>query len=147
MEIRILQPGDDNWKTAADYAEACSWRAGPFLAKQMRGGDFSDWERVFAAFDGERMAGYCTLSKTDCIPDVAYTPFISFVFVGEPDRGSRLSQRLIEAALQYAKTIGFSRVYLVSGERGLYEKYGFQKREDRKDFWGNEEQIFVIRDF
>lgn len=34
--------------------------------------------------------------------------------------------------------------YLVSGEQGLYEKYGFIKFDDKEDRWGNKEQIFSI---
>lgn len=56
---------------------------------------FNDWERVIVALDNEKICGYCTVSKTDCIPDVDYTPYIGFMFVGEEYRGNRLSQQLI----------------------------------------------------
>lgn len=36
--------------------------------------------------------------------------------------------------MNYAKSIGFEKVYLVSGENGLYEKYGFIKIDDKKDY-------------
>jgi GNAT superfamily N-acetyltransferase len=75
--------------------------------------------RVFAATDGERIAGYCTLAKTDCVPAAAYTPYIGYVFVGEAYRGARLSEKLVRAAAEHAYALGFSRVYLVSGEIGL----------------------------
>jgi len=32
--------------------------------------------------------------------------------------------------------LAYSKVYLISGEQGLYEKYGFEKIEERKDLWG-----------
>jgi len=51
---------------------------------------------------------------------------------------------LIKQALKYAKAIGFEKVYLVSNEKNFYEKYGFVKIEDKKDFWGRIEQIFSI---
>ena len=47
------------------------------------------------------------------------------MFVGESHRGHRLSQRLIDAAANYAASLGFECVYLVSDHHGLYEKYGF----------------------
>ncbi len=97
----------------AEYAEKCSWRAGAFLAAEMKKDLFNDWERGFAAVEGDTISGYCTLAKTDC-------------------------------ALAYAKTLGFDKVYLVSGEQGLYEKYGFIKLEDKKDRGGRDEQIFFI---
>ncbi len=144
MIIEPISHGSDFWNPLIEYAENCSWRAGPFLAQAMREEKFADWERVFVARESTDIAGYCTLAKTDCTPDVAYTPYIGFVFVGEPYRGRRLSQDLIQCALGYAKKIGFTKVYLVSGEQGLYEKYGFAKIEDAKDYWGRDEQIFVI---
>ena len=144
-EILMLSPEHPLWLPTADYAAACSWRAGPYLSKQMQTNGFSGWERVFIAVKEDKIMGYCTLASRDCIPDVEYTPYIGFVFVGEAYRGERLSEQLIRAVLTYAKTLGFSTVYLVSGERGLYEKYGFVKQEEHRDQWGNWEQIFAIR--
>ncbi|MBA4688833.1 MAG: GNAT family N-acetyltransferase [Candidatus Galacturonibacter soehngenii] len=90
------------------------------------------------------MVEYCTFVKEDCIPDCIYTPFIGFVFVEEAYRGNRISQKLINKALNYAKEKGFSSVYICSDENGLYEKYSFKKICKAKDHWGNEEQIFKI---
>ena len=143
LTIRMLAPGDERWDAVREYAQNCSWRAGPQLAKAMAEGGFRDYERVFAALDGERVAGYCTLAKTDCVPEAAYMPYIGYMFVGEAYRGHRVSGKLIEAALDYAKSLGFERVYLVSGEKGLYEKYGFQKLEERMASYGKPAQIFV----
>jgi hypothetical protein len=83
VKIESLIYSDNLWKVVADYAQGCSWRAGTALAKRMKGNHFSDWERVFAAIDGDQIAGFCTLTKTDCIPDIAYKPYIGFIFVGE----------------------------------------------------------------
>lgn len=144
MDIKVLKYGDDLWELVINYAKNCSWGAGPFLSNQMQENGFLDWERVFVAIDGLQICGYCTLTKTDCIPDVEYTPYVGFMFVGEEYRGHRLSEQLIKQALKYAKTIRFEKVYLVSGEKDLYEKYGFVKIEVKKDFWGRLEQIFSI---
>lgn len=95
MEIKALVPSDFLWQELIAYAASCSWKAGPFLARDMENGHFTEWERVFAA-------------------------------------------------LAYAGELGFPRVYLVSGEKGLYEKYGFRKIDEKKDAWGNDEQIFMI---
>lgn len=152
MEIKALVPADSLWQELMAYAASCSWKAGPFLARDMENGHFTEWEHVFAALEdrtgsasGEyEIAGYCTLARRDCIPDIPYTPYIGYMFVGEKFRGRRLSGQLIQAALAYAGELGFPRVYLVSGERGLYEKYGFRKIDEKKDAWGNDEQIFMI---
>jgi predicted N-acetyltransferase YhbS len=144
MEIRALQFEDDLWNSFIQYAENCSWEAGPFLAKQMRENRFSDWEMIFVATEDTNILGYCTIAKKDCIPNVIYTPYIGFVFVGEEYRGNRISEQLVKFALAYAENIGFKEVFLVSGEEGLYEKYGFTKIDDKKDFGGNDQQIFRI---
>lgn len=144
MDIIAIRIGDALWETVINYAENCSWRAGASLAKQMKEKGFADWERVFVATKGSQICGYCTFVKIDCIPDVDYTPFIGYMFVGEEYRGRRLSQQLINQALEYAKTLGFTKVYISSGEKGLYEKYGFSKIDDKKDFQGRDEQVFAI---
>ncbi|WP_221469436.1 GNAT family N-acetyltransferase [Cohnella nanjingensis] len=131
------------WQDVAEYAESCSWKAGAALAKQMRKRFFSDWERVFAALDGNHITGYCTLAKTDCIPDISYTPYIGFMFVGEQYRGNRISEKLILSALAYAKELGFDKVYLVSDHVNLYEKYGFVKIDEKEAPWGVMETIFM----
>ncbi|MDD3242996.1 MAG: GNAT family N-acetyltransferase [Eubacteriales bacterium] len=115
------------------------------MARRMDANAFQDWERVFTATQHGVIAGYCTLAKADCIPDVPYTPYIGFVFVGEAFRGQRLSERLIDAACAYARELGFDRVYLVSDHVGLYEKYGFEKADARPAPWDAQtmETIFV----
>ena len=144
----IIQPlvfGDVLWEPAAEYAHNCSWSAGQNLAKQMYQHKFNDWERVFAATENSKIVGYCTLSATDCIPNVTYTPYISFVFVDEQYRGNRLSEKLIRFALEYAKKLNFDRVYLVSDHVNLYEKYGFVKVDEKPAPWNPDttETIFM----
>ncbi|ASK32178.1 GNAT family N-acetyltransferase [Chryseobacterium sp. T16E-39] len=144
MEIKTLKFDDDLWNPVVEYARNCSWRAGKMLAKLMQENRFLDWERVFVAIDDQNIAGYCTITKTDTIPDVNYTPYIGFIFVGEDYRGMRLSEQLIKSALSYAKDIGLKKVYLVTREKGLYEKYGFIKIDERKNATGDHDQIFHI---
>jgi ribosomal protein S18 acetylase RimI-like enzyme len=143
MQIESLIDSDKLWQVVAEYAQNCSWKAGPALAKQMKGCLFSDWERVFAALDGDHITGFCTLAKTDCIPNIPYSPYIGFVFVGEQFRGNRISEILILSALAYAKERGFDKVYLVSDHVNLYEKYGFVKIDEKEAPWGAMETIFM----
>lgn len=135
MDIKIIKCGDDLWESVINYAIGCSWRAGASLAKQMQGNRFTDWERVIVATGDLQICGYCTLAKTDCIPDVVYTPYIGYMFVGEEYRGHRLSERLIMKAMEYAKAIEFEKVYLVSDHINLYEKYGFAKIDEKPAPW------------
>lgn len=143
MKIRALVYGSELWQPVAEYARNCSWKAGSNLGEQMQRNGFSDWERVFVALDNKNIAGYCTLAKTDCIPDVTYTPYVGFVFVGEKYRGNRLSEEMISFALKYAKELEFDKVYLVSDHENLYEKYGFIKIDEKQAPWGAMETIFM----
>ena len=113
------------------------------LADAMDHDTFTEWERVVAALDQQKICGYCTVTKTDCIPDVSYTPYIGYLFVGEKYRGKRLSQKLIQYAMDYLKSIGFEQVYIVSDHENLYEKYGFNVIDRKAAAWGTVEKIYV----
>jgi predicted GNAT family N-acyltransferase len=144
MNIKAIDAEDPLWNKTIEFAENCSWKAGPFFANDMKNNTFTGWQRVYIALEKDQIIGYCTFAKKDCIPDEGYSPFIGYIFVDEKFRGNRLSQKMIENALIYAKNIGFNKVYIVSGERGLYEKYGFCKVDEMIDNYGNQEQIFCI---
>lgn len=142
LDVKKLTAADAEWNVLADYAENCSWGAGKTLAEEMRQNHFTGWERVILAEDQGRIAGYCTVSGTDCIPDVPYMPYIGMLFVGEEYRGKRLSQRMIDDASEYLKELGFSEVYLVSDHENLYEKYGFQVIDEKMAPWGRMQKIY-----
>ncbi len=142
MGFKKLTAADAEWNVLADYAENCSWGAGRTLAEEMRQNHFTGWERVILAEDQGHIAGYCTVSGTDCIPDVPYMPYIGMLFVGEEYRGKRLSQRMIDDASEYLKELGFSEVYLVSDHENLYEKYGFQVIDEKMAPWGRMQKIY-----
>lgn len=144
MEIQAITQAHPLWKETIAYAEQCSWRAGPHLARRMRDGGFAPWERVIVASEGGQVIGYCTLCEKDELPDDApFSPFIGFVFVDEAHRGKRLSEAMLQCACQYAKTLGCQSVYLLSGEMGLYEKYGFQKLGEYETIYGSVDQLFM----
>lgn len=145
MNILLISQEHPLWEKTACFAESCSWRAGAFLAERMRENRFQPWERVIIALDCGRIAGFCTLTEKDELPDDApFSPFIGFVFVVEQYRGNRLSEQMIRSACGYAKETGCQAVYIVSGEQGLYEKYGFEKIGDYETIYGTTEQLFQI---
>ena len=142
MDFRAITAADERWDAVKAYAEKCSWRAGKALAARMDDGGFADWERVIVALDRETICGFCTVSQTDCLPNAAYTPYISFLFVDEAYRGQRLSEQMIRYAEAYLHSVGFCEVYLVSDHVNLYEKYGFQVVDRQMAPWGEEEKIY-----
>jgi len=144
-EISELTSEHARWNETAEYADKCPWKAGKKLAKMMRENRFEDFERVFIAVKNDRIIGFCTLTKKDTLPDkYLYSPFIGYVFVDEEYRGRRVSQKMIEYVRHYARISGFGRVYITSGEVGLYEKFGFRKLGVYETVYGTSEQLFVI---
>ena len=131
------------WDKTISYAERSSWKAGPYLADIMRSGQLSDIERIIIACEDGEIIGFCTLAEKDELPDsFAYTPFIGFIFVDEKARGKRISEKLIYTASEYALSIGYECVYILSGEEGLYEKYGFEKIGIVETIYGTADQLF-----
>lgn len=143
MEFRIITSSDHLWNIIKKYAETCSWKAGKSLAADMDNNTFSDWERIIIALDNEKICGFCAVAKKDCIPDITYTPIHTLRIVDEKYRGRRLSQRLIQYAMNYLKSISFEKVYLISDHENLYEKYGFRVIDHKLAPWGAEEKIYV----
>lgn len=143
MEIIQLQHNDKYWDQAIDFAENCSWVAGKHLAGMMREDRFTDWEAVFFAVDNYNIYGYCTFLKEDYYPENRYSPWISCIFVTESVRGKRVSHKLIEYAIGYAKKNGFSKVYIPSDKKGFYEKCGFQPIDKLKNYGGDIDTVFM----
>jgi predicted N-acetyltransferase YhbS len=143
MEIRKLTIQDEYYNKTIEMANHCSWGAGPHLARRMKGQQFSDFECPFVAIEKGEVVGYCTLTKTDFIPNCPYTPWIGFVFVDEHHRGKRISQQMIQHVLEYAKQQGFKKVYLSTEEENLYEKYDFVYIDTLKSDAGTMETILM----
>ena len=143
IEIKIMSFGHELWNRTIEFAEKCSWRAGRSLALKMRNNDFDNNERVLAAIENDEIAGFCTFANKDEMPEeYEFTPFIGFVFVDENHRGHRISEKLVDAACDYAGQQGYSVIYIMSGEQGLYEKYGFVKIGDYKTIYDSVDQLF-----
>jgi len=110
----------------------------------MRQNEFKDWERVVVAVVDGKAVGFCTIAEKDELPDeYEFSPFIGFLFVDEPYRGSRLSEIMIRKAIQYVNQLGYEKIYIMSGEIGLYEKYGFEKLGDYETKYGSVDQLFA----
>ena len=45
--------------------------------------------------------------------------------------------------MDYLKSVGFDKVYLVSDHVNLYEKYGFRVIDRKIAPWGSEEKIYM----
>lgn len=110
----------------------------------MRLNHFSDWEVVIVGLSEKgELVSFCTVSKEDGLLNSTLTPFIGYVFVSEVWRGQRVSERLLTQAESYLKENGFSDVHVVSGEVGLYEKYGYRALSQSETVHGGVETVFV----
>lgn len=139
-----LTPDSPFWQETITLAEQCSWQgAGKHLADMMREQRFTDWESVFACLRDDHVVGFCTFLKTDFYPENRYSPWISTIFVEEAHRGKRLSEKLIAAAVDYARTYHFHKVYIPSDLIGLYEKYGFRPIDRLTNYVGDTDTIFM----
>lgn len=144
IEIYSMTQGHKYWNGTISLAEKCSWKAGSYLAEKMKNNEFAEWERVFAACVDEKVVGFCTLSEKDELPPkYEFTPFIGFVFVDEKYRGKRLSELMLKSAASYAYELGYKKIYIMSGEIGFYEKYGFKKLGDYETIYGSIDRLFV----
>ena len=142
MTISPITSKDRIWNSAINYANSCNREAWPILAQKMKENSFSDWERVFIAVENDKIIWFCTFTKEDWIPDCDYSPFVWFIFVDENYRWERVSEKMINTVEEYAKTLNFGKLYIVSDHKGLYEKYWFEKIDEKVDEMGRIETIF-----
>lgn len=109
----------------------------------LRNWEFSDWETMFVALVDNQIVGMASIMKTDYYPLPEIFPWISCVFVDESHRGHRISEKLIEAANEYAKSIGFDKTYIPSEHIGLYEKYGYHYLKDIVNYGNGTDKLYV----
>lgn len=141
--VLIKQYSEFNTETVEAGIRNSSWVGGAHLADMIMNNDFSEWETVFIAIADDQIVGFCTILKEDYYPENRYYPWISNVFVDEKYRGNRISERLINFAARYAKDCGFDKVYIPTDIIGLYEKYGFTKIDELKNYEGNIDSVFM----
>ena len=129
----------------------CDWTAGQFLHTLMTEGTFHERcgenARVLLLADGSRLAAFCTYAARDDIPDTELTPWLGFAYTYPDYRGRRLMGRLISRAKEYAREEGYDRLWISTGETGLYEKYGAEYVMDLKDTAGCDSRIYRLNTY
>lgn len=143
ISFELLDASNKEWDNVANQISQVSWRAGKFLSEKMHSNYFTDWERVIVGRSSEgKLTSFCVVSKKDGLTDNRISPFIAYVFVSEEYRGYRLSEKLLNIAENYLKEQQFKVAFIVSGEIGLYEKYGYKKLKNRTTIHGDIENLF-----
>lgn len=125
INIILITKNDYYYNEVIKYAKKCSWKAGASLVSKMESDYFKDWQRVIVTLVDGYIVGFATVVAIDSIENSGYLPFIGYVYVDKEYRGKRLSQKMINEAIKYLKSLGFKKVYIHSGEVGIYEKFGF----------------------
>lgn len=128
------------------FVESFSWEEVKAHTLQvLRNWEFTDWETMFVALVNGQIVGMVSIAKTDYYPMPEIYPWVSSIFVAEEYRGHRISEGLIEAANQYAKSLGFKETYIPSEHIGLYEKYGYYYVKDIVNYGNGIDRLYVKR--
>ncbi|MBQ9765107.1 MAG: GNAT family N-acetyltransferase [Lachnospiraceae bacterium] len=144
MEIKKVDRNTELADKLVRFVENFSWEdVKEHTLQVLRNWEFSDWETMFVALVNNQIVGMASIAKTDYYPIPEICPWISCIFVDEGYRGHRISERLIEAANEYAKLVGFEKTYIPSEHIGLYEKYGYHYVKDIVNYGNGIDRLYV----
>ena len=89
------------------------------------------------------LKAFVTLCDKDEIVAPELFPWVGFVFTFPKYRGNRLSEKLIDYAVELAKNLysESENLYVSTDHVGLYEKYGFSFLEEADTVWGEKSRI------
>ncbi len=129
--------------------ERSDWRAGPFLSRLLRNGEFFDAvgedSRVLLLTEGNELISYCTFAEKDDIQPTDLTPWVGFVYTFPEHRGQRYAGLLFDEVELLAKERQIAEVYLSTNHIGLYEKYGWEFFGMMDDMDGEPSRVYVKR--
>lgn len=126
----------------------CSdWSAGKFLYELLKQDKLKELVgnnvKVLLLTDELELISFCTLSDIDDIETTELMPWIGFVYTFPLYRGHRYMGKLINYALDLAKSNGYSNVYISTDQEGIYEKYGFNFLKIMKDRHDEDSRVYV----
>lgn len=126
--------------------KASDWGAAPVLAGFLESGTF--FEKLgdgvlLLLTDEDKLVSYLTFTLRDCVDDDSLYPWIGFVFTAPEYRGHRYAGRLIARCEELAREHNVKNVFLCTDHTGLYEKYGFEYKENRVDIYGDDSMVYV----
>lgn len=143
-EIKKVERNTELADELVHFVENFSWEdVKEHTLQVLRNWDFTDWETMFVALVNNQIVGMASIAKTDYYPLPEIYPWVSSIFVTEEYRGHRISEKLIEAANQYAKSIGFKETYIPAEHIGLYEKYGYHYIKDIVNYSNEIDRLYV----
>ena len=143
-EIRKVDKDTPLARQLIEFVEHFSWEeVKEHTLQNLNNWVFTDWETMFVALVDGKIVGMGSIAKTDYYPLPEIFPWVSCLFVSEDYRGQRISQKLVDYANDYAKSLGFERTYIPSEHVGLYEKYGYTYLKDIVNYGGGVDRLYV----
>ena len=145
MEIINYFESDNQPHWLAEIKKS-DWGAAPVLAEFLENGTFFEklGEGVLLLLtDGDKLVSYLTFALRDCVDDKSLYPWIGFVYTFPEYRGKMCAGRLISRCGELARDRGVKNIYVCTDHTGLYEKYGFEYKENRVDIYGEDSRIYV----
>lgn len=124
------------------------WGAAPTLVGFLENGTFFEnlGDGILLLLtDGDRLVSFVTFARNDCIDDRTLFPWIGFVYTFPEYRGHRYAGRLIARCEELARKHSVKNIYICTDHTGLYEKYGYEYKENRVDIYGGDSRIYVKR--
>ncbi|MCL1831189.1 MAG: GNAT family N-acetyltransferase [Oscillospiraceae bacterium] len=128
-----------------EWTKTWDWEVGKIIASRVENNNYSENSVAFVLTLNRQYAGLCILEARDEYSmdvDGELTPFITAVYVSKEYRGQRMGEKLLLVACNTARSLGFDSVYLISNERGYYEKYGFTQYTMTNTKSGRVEPVF-----
>lgn len=101
-----------------------------------------DYEVSFLINYNNNIIGFFQIKMEDGLIDVSYEPWLCRLFVDKDYRGNRITEIVTKFTLNYCKEFGFSKIYLSTNHKGLYEKFGWKKIGSGVSESGMERDIF-----
>lgn len=80
---------------------------------------------TFIAVEGDRLLGTVGLWRCDLISRQDLFPWMAALYVAEDARGQGLAGALQQQVIAYARQRGYPQLYLYSGCRDFYERFGW----------------------
>ena len=138
----------DNQEHWLNEIKRSEWNAGKLLYELLRDKRLKELcgenTKVLLLTDGSALMSFCTYAEQDDIREPALTPWVGFVYTFPEYRGKRLMGILLERAYALAKGDGHEHIYISTGEKGLYEKYGYSFWKIMKNIHGEDSRVYRI---
>ncbi|GIP08214.1 N-acetyltransferase [Paenibacillus macerans] len=104
----------------------------------------SDLPRFYIAVQNDLIIGTYALLRNDLISRQDIFPWLACLYVKPEFRGQNMGAKLLQHALQEARSLGHDNLYLCTDLEGYYEKFGWIHLTNGYIFNGVETKIYSI---